>query len=63
MKSKKNNNSKKRMLEHLENSQKLLGEVKKYKDFKFDSIFYTDESSVNKKNLNFVLVIEQNEKL
>jgi len=51
------------MLEHLENSQKLLGKVKKYKDFKFDSIFNTDESSVNKTNSTFVLVIKQNEKL
>jgi ribosome assembly protein YihI (activator of Der GTPase) len=63
MKSRKNNSSEKRMLERLENSQKLVEEVQKYKDFKFDNIFLTDESSVDKKNSTFVLAIKQNEKL
>ena len=51
------------MLERLENSQKLVEEVQKYKDFNFDSIFLTDESSVDKENSTFVLAIKQNEKL
>jgi ribosome assembly protein YihI (activator of Der GTPase) len=63
MKSRKNNSSEKRMLERLENSQKLVEEVQKYKDFKFDNIFLTDENSVDKKNSTFVLAIKQNEKL
>jgi len=51
------------MLERLENSQKLVEEVQKYKDFKFDNIFLTDENFVDKKNSTFVLAIKQNEKL
>jgi hypothetical protein len=51
------------MLERLKNSQKLVEEVQKYKDFKFDNIFLTDENSVDKKNSTFVLAIKQNEKL
>ena len=63
MKSRKNNSSEKRMLERLENSQKLVEEIQKYKDFKFNNIFLTDESSVDKKNSTFVLAIKQNKKL
>ena len=32
---------------------KLVKEVKKYKDWIFDSIFLKDESHVEKENLNF----------
>jgi hypothetical protein len=38
------------MPERLENSQKLVEKVKKYKDWKLTVYVFTDESFVNKKN-------------
>ena len=47
-KPKTNNSSKKRKSEFLENNKKLVEDVKK--KLKFDSIFFTNESPVDKKN-------------
>jgi len=39
------------MSKRLENGQKLIEELQKYNDWKFDSILLTDESPVDGENL------------